>query len=283
MPSAVRIDLGTVVGTVTVLFDDAALAARVAWAFGARVCEDAPTRLGGFAHHVRGSAKQGYVLDDGTAVSSEAELVGLLDYALDEHIRSCATSSLCTVHACGVVLDGRAVAILGTSGAGKTTLGLACSLAGMPHLGDEFGFLDLVGGQYSQAHYPLCVRAGTWDALDASPPHAALPLVTPWGGTALMCPTAFVDGAAAGEQVALPLGAIVVPQRSAVAAPQLKPLSVAEWPDALMPSLDAPLPRDLLFRSLVRLCAAKGVGVYRATYSTPADGVALIREVKTAC
>lgn len=73
--------------------------------------------------------------------------------------------------------------------------------------------------------------------------------------------------------------AVVIPCRGAGERSNLERVSVASWPGALMPSLDAPLARDALFRSLVHLFAAREIPVLRLRYDEPADGVELVREV----
>lgn len=281
MCSSVGIDLGAPAGVVTAMFDDNDLARSVATVFGAEahllarpVGNDRSPMV-----HVHGNAVVGYSLDDDSAAYDAAAAVGLLDLALDKHIRSCALRTLFTVHASAVEMNGSAVVIVGTSGVGKTTLGMACACAGMPHVGDEFGFLDLADGSYFHARYPLCVRAATWEVLALKSPCGALPMTTPWGGKAHMCASASVAGVSLWEGAKLPLGSIIVPQRIRGALPRLSRLSVASWPDALMPSLDAPVSRDAMFRELVHFLGSGKIPVLLAEYDTPAEGVALVRQV----
>ena len=51
------------------------------------------------------------------------------------------------VHAAGVALHGRGIALAGTSGSGKTTLALALALAGFDLLGDDMLFLRAESGE----------------------------------------------------------------------------------------------------------------------------------------
>ena len=46
-----------------------------------------------------------------------------------------------------------------------------------------------------------------------------------------------------------------------------------------MPSIDASIPRDELFRCLVRLFGQGGIAVYEACYDDVWDGVRLVTEV----
>jgi hypothetical protein len=61
-----------------------------------------------------------------------------------------------TLHASGVVVDGRAVAFLGTAGGGKTTTASAMVAAGHPFLVDDLLALDVRAGSVAaQAGYPM--------------------------------------------------------------------------------------------------------------------------------
>lgn len=281
MPGILHIDFGALAGEVRIWFDDETFARSVAKAFGghARVLLANADSKASCDHVISGHSGSSYSLDGATGSQDAPATLGLLDSAFDTLIRSCTAPHIAAVHASAVEVNGRAVAIAGTSGTGKTTLSLACGISGIPLIGDEFGFLGLDTALYSHALYPLCVRDGTWRALGAESPADALPIDTPYGGKALMCsPHAVPDISVWGGEV-LPLGAIIVPYRKPGAKPRLRRVSVADWPKVLMPSVDASVARDELFRSLVHLFAAKGISVLCAEYDTPGQGVSLVGEV----
>lgn len=212
-----------------------------------------------------------------------AQTVGALDAAFEGCLRGFATPGLCTAHACGLVGRGGAVALLGTSGAGKTTLGLACALSGLEFAGDEFGFLDLKDGGYCHASYPVFLKEGTLSALGCGHLGGGLPIESLRGLHAEAYAPEYLAHAwgmkLASPSVALPLRAVIALRRGCSSnAAQLVRLSVARWVEEVMPSLDAPVSRSQLLLSLVALASRCDIGVFRIEYSDVHQAAALLAE-----
>lgn len=200
-----------------------------------------------------------------------AESLGVLDSRVEARLRSLRVPSVCSLHSFGVEIGGRAYAIIGVSGAGKTTLGLACCIAGAGFIGDEYGYLDWGSGRYWHADHPVCVKPGTAAALGRRLPRGA-PLITPWGVRASAIPTARLVGELGfrdARRVVPPLEAIVIPQRcgSFGQEPTISRIGVSEWISRVMPSLDGACTRNELFSHLLECVSRKEVGVYRLSYS----------------
>lgn len=275
----IEIDFGSVVGKRRLVVEDEVFARELAHLYGGAT--SVGSNEGSTAtifQELRGSDEDGFFLDEYGPMDKGSTL-GLLDFQFDAAIRACKTPRLCAVHSCGLIApSGKALAVLGQSGSGKTTLGLACALAGLDYMGDEFGFLDLENGQYSHVRYPLCVRQTTWGLFGISSPDSdsTSALLSPLDNVADMVAVEEVLGRGACCAKALPLAGVLVPRRNIDAGPALRTLSVAEWPEYLMPSLDAVLPRDTLFRKLVALVSFAGIKVFLAEYDRIEDGVELV-------
>ena len=227
---------------------------------------------------------EGYSLLGYGGLSLEAAL-GVIDAYFDSAIRSATQDKLATLHSFGVVAPGgKGIAILGTSAAGKTTLGLACALEGLGLMGDEFAFLDLGSGEYRQAFYPLCVRDPTWEVLGLEKPEASQRILTPLGGSACLLPRDLIEKTSASSCLSAPLGYVVCPERdSSTSGVFLGELSVAAWPVDVMPSVDAPMPRDRLFSELVSLSARKGIRFLRLRYADARSAAKAISELVGNC
>ena len=200
------------------------------------------------------------------------EALGLLDARFDAIIRNSVCPQLASVHSFGLVTaDGEGVAIMGVSTAGKTTLGIACALAGMRPLGDEFGFLDMSVGRYYHAMYPLCVREHSWKVLGIKKPQPTWASLTPYGNESDMLPLKWLEafgGLAFSQEHSVPLGYVLCPARCDKAkGVTIESLSVADWPCEILPSLDAPIPRDRLFKSFLTLISRQHIRVGRVIYS----------------
>lgn len=275
---SVEVDFGPIVGKRCIAIEDDAFADTLAHLYGAEASgEPGAGSESAVFQKLIGSSERGFSLGDQEPLD-RAFALGALDYRFDLEIRAHKTARLCTVHSCGLMApSGGALAVLGQSGSGKTTLGLACAMAGFGYMGDEFGFLDLESGNYSHTRYPLCVRRAAWNVLGLKRPKKAVPFVSPLGNEADMVALEDVLGRDTYRREPAPLAAIVVPYRVANAAPTLQMLSVTEWVEALMPSLDANLSRDVLFRKLVSLVALNGVKVFAAEYSHIEDGIELVK------
>jgi hypothetical protein len=76
---------------------------------------------------------------------SRTDALVVLEHALTNALLD-TCRGLAHVHAAGAVIQGKAVVALGGSGAGKSSLALAWTLAGHPSLGDDVVLLDETGG-----------------------------------------------------------------------------------------------------------------------------------------
>lgn len=211
---------------------------------------------------------------------SSAQAVGVLDAAFEARVRGRATGSVCALHSCGVLVSGGVVALVGVSGSGKTTLGLACAGAGLPHAGDEFGFLDLESGRCRHAEYPLGLKEGRHAGFLAGVVGAGLASESPCGVRSRLFSRRQIASslglAVASADEPRPLVGIVSVGRADRAGATFERLSVARWPDEVMPSVDGVLPRDELFRALLSLSSRNQVRVIRLAYAEADEGAALL-------
>jgi hypothetical protein len=83
----------------------------------------------------------GWGRGDQERVRSGNELVIAIEFALTESLLA-ACSGHAHLHASGAVVRGGAVLALGAAGAGKSSLAVSWSLAGIPVLGDDIVFVD---------------------------------------------------------------------------------------------------------------------------------------------
>ena len=278
----IEINFGSNVKACRIAIEDQCLANKLSFLFD--VNSEEHLRFKRTDHIITGNTEDGYSFDSEISYLPERVVLGKLDAALDKHIRAAATPVLCTIHSSGVATkNGKAAALLGISYAGKTTLGMACAMGNLAHIGDEFGFFDLLDGYYSHVHYPLCVREQTWSLLNTTPPASSLRIETPYGNITDMVAAHSVNGLALWEKGPLPLRVVIVPRRITDMSPALRRLSVAEWPDVLMTSIDAPLPRDKLFRRIVHIFGKQNIAVFEAHYDNIWDGSKLIEQALSHC
>lgn len=214
------------------------------------------------------------------------EELGLFDEKREKEIRSSVSGNVLTLHSCGIACgDDGSIALVGVSGSGKTTLGLACSTAGMVHLGDEFGFLDLDTGECWYEEYPVSIKEDSplLDLIDCP----GRQMISPCGIASSVYPRAQLissfDGHYATASEHRRLKAFVAVDYDANNPSTLTRLSIADWPALLLPSVDGRLSRREIFDSLVTLAANLEVRVYRLSYGKTSDGVRLIGELASAC
>ncbi len=278
----IEIDIARNIKAFRIAIEDERLANKLSILFNVKVREH--LNLEETDHVIVGRAESGYSFDNGVTCLPESNVLGNLDAALDKRIRATATPTSCTLHSCGVAAsDGKAAALLGTSHAGKTTLGMACAMNNLALIDDEFGFLDLLDGTYSHVHYPLCVREQTWNLMGTAPPASSLRFETPYGNVADMVAPCSVNGLALWEKGSLSLRVVIVPHRAAGVTPILRRLSVAEWPKVLMTSIDAPISRDELFRRIVHIFGKQNIAVFEACYDNIWDGTKLVEHALSHC
>lgn len=196
-----------------------------------------------------------YMLRDGKAeVHAEgfSEALGLLDAAFERRLRSLASRSVFTTHSCAVRFGDGAAVIVGTSSAGKTTLGLALAQAGLSLIGDEFGYLDFETGNYWHAEYPIALKYGTAKTLGIGGVLGrGIEMTSPYGVHSELFPVRRVRDAIGSKSAcrpgSLPLRMLVFPKRIDGAQPSIRRPSVAELPRLLMPSIDGTGTRAQVF------------------------------------
>lgn len=300
-PIIIPISFGHDLGGLTVETEDPALAAQISYVFDCaaettQAASEPPAETGNSIFRIKGKGAYRVTLEEGEACGLTAsQALGFIDARCDELLRSQVNEVVCTTHTLGIAVpSGEAIALMGTSHAGKTTLGLACCAAGFELMGDEFGFLNLASGTYRQARYPLCVRDGTRAVL-RSPLPEGIPLETPRGAQPSIVPlrevrralapnapaasTSALPQALCAADRALPLRAIVAPMRREHVEPgfaRLERLSVTRWPDCIMPSVASRGPRDQLFRTLVALASRANIEVLTLSYADANDAAKLM-------
>lgn len=215
-----------------------------------------------------------YMLRDGKAeVHAEgfSEALGLLDAAFERRLRSLASRSVFAIHSCAVRFgDGTAV-IVGTSGAGKTTLGLALTQAGLSLIGDEFGYLDSETGNYWHAEYPIALKRDTAMTLAFSRILGhGIKMVSPYGVCSELLPVRRVRDAVESETVCsiggLPLRALIFPSRTDGSPPSIRRPSVTELPRLLMPSIDGLGTRARVFSRALGVISRNGCELIEIEY-----------------
>ena len=167
-----------------------------------------------------------YVLRDGGVeihAGDSLEALGLLDAAFEWRLRSLASGPVLATHSCAVQLGDGAVAIIGASCAGKTTLGLALGQAGLPLIGDEFGYLDFETGNCWHAEYPISLKPGTAKALGIGGVLGrGIEVTSPHGVRSKLFSVQCVRGAIGSGSVCccgcLPLRALIFPKRESMKA-----------------------------------------------------------------
>lgn len=136
------------------------------------------------------------------------------------------------LHASAVVIDGRALALCGPAGAGKSTTAAALAARGHPLVADDVLALPLRGGRvHAQPAYP---HLRLWPDVVAPlfGPDAELPLLTPnWDKRLLRLDATF-------HRDPLPLGAVylLAAREDGADAPRLQPLGGIEAVLALVPN-----------------------------------------------
>ena len=215
-----------------------------------------------------------YMLRDGKAeVHAEgfSEALGLLDAAFEWRLRSLASPSVLAMHSCAVRLGDGAAVIVGISGAGKTTLGLALAQAGLSLIGDEFGYLDSETGNYWNAEYPIALKRDT----AMSPAfrrvfERGIKMVSPYGVCSELFPVRCVRDAIGSEGVCsiggLPLRTLIFPSRIDGSSPSIKSLTVTELPRLLMPSIDGLGTRAQVFSRALGVISRNGCALIKVEY-----------------
>lgn len=80
-----------------------------------------------------------------------------LTVTFGEALRSRVSRTRCTMHASSACVNGKAIVLVGRSGAGKTSLSLLLARYGV-YLGDEYASVDLNSGRIEQEPYPVQIK-----------------------------------------------------------------------------------------------------------------------------
>lgn len=215
-----------------------------------------------------------YMLRDGKAevhAESFSEALGFLDAAFEWRLRSLVSRSVFATHSCAVRFGDGAAVIVGASGAGKTTLGLALTQAGLSLIGDEFGYLDSETGSYWHAEYPIALKRNTATALAFSGIFGhGIKMVSPYGVCSELFPIKRVRDVVGSERVCsiggLPLRALIFPSRADGLPPSIRRLSVTELPRLLMPSIDGLGTRAQVFSRTLGVISRNGCELIEIEY-----------------
>jgi hypothetical protein len=149
-------------------YHEASLADRVAPAFAHLVnasrspCESYDLfRTEEFVLVKCGSAREAFVF-------TQEQAAPALKGFLTDHMLSAADDSI-ALHAACLVKNGRGLLVIGTPGAGKTTLTLGLSEAGFGYGGDDIAFLH-ADGSVEGAAFPMALKPGSWELARACAP-----------------------------------------------------------------------------------------------------------------
>lgn len=303
-------------GSLCLSFDDPQLGSAVAAAYELDPLEEESFDRCRSCEVLIGGASAPYSLAiDGLPHAEGLEaprVIGALDTVFEQRIRSCASEDVCSVHSFGLSVSGAAIALVGRSGAGKTTLGIAVASLGAGLLGDEFGFLDLRSGMYTHARYPFALKRASFDAAldgrghfdESSVRVSSLLAVSPWGVESLVVPLEVaraqfgfseedcspnrseVDGWRL--EAPLPLKAIVALDRfSAMSGcrngcagvfdgARLLPLPIVQFSEWLFPSIAAPGPRAKTLSNVVSALGNLKIRMLKLEYSDAREAATVL-------
>lgn len=273
--------------------DDPSLAENIYGLFGIRNPngDDYHRRL----ISIKGAAAPYSFSVDGEAIENGLDrehLLGVMDACFEAHLRSHLPEGVCAMHSAGAGVDGGAVAIVGETGVGKTTLALAMAVAGARLLGDEFAYLDLASGLYGHAKYPICLKEGSAKTLGLGTAlEKGTKMTSPWGVRSEVFPFERILATLkqAGQRpdhsqaTALPLWALIFPQRSEARTDiGIEAVPLRDLPKLLMSSVAGGGPREALLSHIIALAAEKGISLIALRYNDAlAAAQALIRHLQT--
>ncbi len=171
-------------------------------------------------HHILGNGEQLFV------TRRPDEIMPHVEWAINSLVARFLPGYL-SIHASCVARAGRGVIFPAEPGRGKSTLAAGLLAAGWSYLSDEFALFDLRTGLLVPYPKALCVKAGSFAALEA----LGLPLQGApvhhkryKGRVAIVDPFAIRGDVVAGP---CPLTAVIFPRYVEGAAPRLEPISRA--------------------------------------------------------
>ena len=143
----------------------------------------------------------------------------------------CNRQGMQMVHGAGVAIDGRAVLLAGKGGSGKSTTALACALAGMGYLGDDYCAVDPEDRTIHMVYRSAKVFPPAVDML---------PALNPWiasqGKLPLEKDIVFLDAADVNLVRTATLSAILLPRIGTGPASTISPATPAEATKAILPT-----------------------------------------------
>jgi len=207
-------------------------------------------------------------------VASESEALEALEFALANRLGRGRIRELLSLHAAGVVIEGRGMLLVGSGGAGKSTLAVGCAQSGDPVLGDDLVPIRLEDARAIAFPRLLKLEEPAASLLGLPGPRGPFAPDAPWA--AFLHPEELGSRWAEGE---VPIAAILFPAFEAGAATAWEPLEPEQGLQLLLnhrvfPATDEAADFDLLAR-LVGGCSL--VGALR--FSTPGEGVSCIRSL----
>lgn len=208
--------------------------------------------------------------------------LGVFDDIVDQLIKDSVCDGDVLIHASTCVNDGRALSFVGLSGAGKTTLSLMLAKRfSFQMLGDEYALLNFEKCFVSHEFHPLQIkRESPLFEFDTCQNAVASFLLESSLGVncRIVSPSDFGLNF---SSASCRLDTLIFPLfRQVDCVPQLKPLSVGDLPELLMPSVQRSGPGGDLFRRLVSTLAKHSVRMYSLSYGNPYQACELIEGVR---
>lgn len=198
----------------------------------------------------------------------DPQIAGIIDYDLDELIRSAASDDLLSLHASSAVIGDSTLLFLGISGRGKTTLGIEAARHCDGSLGDEYAFAEPKTGKVFFESYPFQIKNSIK------------------GFTIKLEGVDAYSHAFTAEELNLqklsgkkPIKALILPnRRKKQMKPSLEPVPACLLHKELMPSVLGSKDRAKTFRSLTSMLSTFGIEVFSLHYSEAHEAAAFLKD-----